>query len=244
MNNVFYNEFKHAKYPFINATTEEYISPSSLAWTRDGSRFVAGSLNRISVFDAAVDGSGPISEHKTAAGRKEKKLYGAEGKRGCRGIVSALSMSSDGILAAGTLDRQIGLYANQGSGECVTAFSIADTFDSPISLRGVGITHLAWSSDGKYLLAAERRSDVIQVYDVRNTMQRVAWLSGRKADTMQKLGIDVVPTVSGYEAWAGGTDGCVRMWKYAGSIEGDHAPDGEFKAHNGKSHAIFVAISC
>ncbi|KAK1018806.1 hypothetical protein LTR54_000617 [Friedmanniomyces endolithicus] len=91
--------------------------------------------------------------------------------------------------------------------------------------------HVRWTPDGKYLLAAERQSDGIQVYDVRNMIHRVAWLSGRQANTTQKLGIDVVPTADGCEVWAGGTDGCVHMWNDPGLREGHVTPGLTIKMH-------------
>jgi WD40 repeat protein len=154
---------------------------------------------------------------------------------GCRGYISALSSNCDGILAAGSRERNIALYAQEGSGECTTQFSLADQRDSLYTPNGNGISQLAWSPDGTYLIVAERKSNGIQVFDVRNTHQRVSWLSGRNAVAWQKLGIDIVPTVTGYEVWAGGTDGCVRMWKNPGSLEDEQMPDGAVKVHEGKT---------
>ena len=234
LNNALHSETVHAKYPLIDPATEEYHAPSSLLWTRDGAHFVAGTCNHIYVFDPSRDGSGPLLTHKTAAGKREKKLYGSEGIRGCKGTVSALSISSDGVLAAGSRERQVALYDHEGSGQCATAFSVAVPRSENGEATGTGITQIAWSPCGTYLLIAERSSDFIQVYDMRNTLGRVAWLSGRKADTPQKLGMDVLPASNGYEVWAGGTDGCVRMWRNPGSIAGDHGPDAVMKVHDGK----------
>ena len=229
LTNALHFDTVHAKYSLINPTTEEYIAPSSLIWTRDGTHFVGGSRHRISVFDPSYDGSGPVLTHKTAPGRRQKKTYGAESVRGCQGLVNALSINSDGILAAGTRERCVALYSREGSGELVTDFSV-----SAERVKGSGITQLAWSPCGTYLLVAERQSDGIQVYDMRSTLTRVAWLSGRKADTTQRLSLDVVSSHAGYEVWAGGTDGCVRMWKNPGAVEGEQRPNAVLEAHNGK----------
>ncbi|KAI7600732.1 hypothetical protein KC346_g13143, partial [Hortaea werneckii] len=83
--------------------------------------------------------------------------------------------------------------------------------------------------ENRYLIIAERQSDCIQVFDVRNTLQRVSTLTGREANTTQKLGIDVVPTIDGSQVWAGGTDGVVKMWENPGLAAGDQRPQREMK---------------
>ena len=235
LNNALHNDVVHGKYPLMHSRTEDYIAPSSLLWIKNGTHFLTGSLNQISIFDASYSGSGPIQTWKTAKGRSEIRLAGCMPRRGCRGTITALSTSSNGVLAAGTRERNVALYPNEGNGDCITHFHLGNQRDYLYIANGAGITQLAWSPDGTYLLVAERQSDGIQVFDVRNSHQRVAWLSGRKADTLQKLGIDIVPTVTGYEVWAGGTDGCVRMWKNPGSLQGEEMPDGAVKVHEGKT---------
>lgn len=223
LTNVIHNNTIHASYPLVNQTTEEYISPSSLAWSRDGSQFVAGSKDLLAVFDASYDGSGPIIRHKTSSRKTDL--------RGCRGIISALSISLEGVLAAGTLLREVALYSSDGSGECITSFSLSGGQADPC--KGNGVSQLTWSPCGTYLFIAERQSDVIQVYDLRNTLSRVSRLSERKAMTTQRLGIDVVPTAEGCEVWAGSTDGCVRMWRNPGRSPNEQEPNEVFQLHQG-----------
>lgn len=234
LSNVLHYDTLHSAYPLINPTTEEYVSPNSLVWTRDGSHFIAGSMNQISVFDSSYDGSGPVLQHKTAPGKAEKRRYGKSSPQSCSGIFSALSISPDGMVAGGTSQREVTLYANEGSGECVSSFSVAARAGRRDPTTGNGVVHLAWSPSGTYLFIAERQSDGIQVYDVRKTLNRVAWLSGRNARTMQRLGTDVVPTADGCEIWAGGNDGCVRIWKNPGEHSGEQAPDGILDLHDGE----------
>lgn len=149
-----------------------------------------------------------------------------------KGIVSALGMSPDGILAAGTFTRNVGLYDGNGSGGIVAIFPL----QSPDSLtseedvgQGTGITQLLWSTCSRYLCVVERGSDGIGVWDVRGTGQRLAWLRGRKALTPQRLGVDI----AGQEIWAGGTDAYVRVWEGLGIKEGCINPVWAFKAHDG-----------
>ncbi|KAI7502899.1 hypothetical protein KC367_g1923 [Hortaea werneckii] len=191
----------HASYPSVNPTTELYMPSNSLAFTRDGDHFIAGSINEISIFNTWRNGEGPIAKHKTADSRKARKLYGSA-SMSCKGRISALAISGDGILAAGSTEREIALYDHEGHGECLTAFSVARQLDGE-QVSGTG------------------------VFDVRNTLQRVSTLTGREANTTQKLGIDVVPTVDGSQVWAGGTDGVVRMWENPGLAAGDQKPQRE-----------------
>ena len=234
LRNVLHYETQHASYPLIDTATEAFLTPHSLAWTPDGTHFIAGSKDQLSVFDASRDGEGPISTRRTAPGRTAKKRYAAQDINSCKGVVSALQMGPDGLMAAGTLDRNIALFDHNGLGECVTAFSLPLPRDSSTRRDGTGVTHLRWSPCGKYLLIAERQSDIIHIYDVRDTHRRVGWLSGRHADMTQKLGIDVVPTADGFEVWAGGTNGCVRMWEGVGMREGEQSFQKEMKLHDGK----------
>ncbi|KAK0253243.1 hypothetical protein LTS09_011660 [Friedmanniomyces endolithicus] len=220
----------HAKYNLISPTTERYLTTNSVLFTRDGRHFIAGGHNRLATFDCSRNYSGPIVNHQLVPGKKAKKLYGAE-SLGCKGIVTALAVNTDGLLATGTTQREIGLYANEGQGECVVGFSVAAPPSEKKVVTGTGVMHVGWTPDGKYLLAAERQSDGIQVYDVRNMIHRVSWLSGRQANTTQKLGIDVVPTVAGCEVWAGGSDGYVRIWNNPGLREGHVEPDVAIKMH-------------
>ncbi|KAI6826741.1 hypothetical protein KC364_g1387 [Hortaea werneckii] len=162
----------HASYPSVNPTTELYMPSNSLAFTRDG-----------------------------AISSLARKLYGSA-SMSCKGRISALAISGDGILAAGSTEREIALYDHEGHGECLTAFSVARQLDGE-QVSGTG------------------------VFDVRNTLQRVSTLTGREANTTQKLGIDVVPTVDGSQVWAGGTDGVVRMWENPGLAAGDQKPQRE-----------------
>lgn len=151
-----------------------------------------------------------------------------------KGIISTLGMSCEGILAAGTFGRWVGLYDSGGRGGTVGVFSIKITShsdsDSAEEDEGSGITQVTWSPCGRYLLIAERCSNGIGVWDIRGTGRRLAWLAGRKANTMQRLGIEVR---EGGEVWAGGTDGAVRVWEGLGRSEGRVERVWEFGAHDG-----------
>ncbi|EMF09194.1 WD40 repeat-like protein [Sphaerulina musiva SO2202] len=210
-----------ASYPLIHRTTEEYQPPRSLAWTRDGLHFLVGSDNLLAGFDCSQAGQGPTIFHKLKAGRKSSSGLQMLQRKG---LVSSLSISNDGLLALGTNEREIAMYDNDGLGSWVSSFELEEGL-------GTGISDLKWSPCGKHLLIAERQSNVIQMYDIRNTQQKVGDLTGRYAATPQVMNIDVVPTASGYEVWGGSTDGTVRMWSNPGDEYGGQMPSATLKLH-------------
>lgn len=154
-----------------------------------------------------------------------------------KGIISAMSLqpNGDGILAAGTFTRNVGLYGANGAGELLGTFNVAKT-EAARHIGGRGVTQLLWSPCGRYLYIAERKSDGALVYDIRVTGQLLGWLQGRKASTNQRMRIDMVPSGDGdsHEIWAGGTDGVMRVWRDPAYTVGAKDPDWEWKVHDGK----------
>lgn len=157
------------------------------------------------------------------------------------GIIGALSVSNDGILAAGTFSRDVGLYSDEGMGECISSFTISDKLEQAPNYSGAGITQTAWSPDGRYLYIAERMSDAVLVYDIRVEGKLLGQLTGRKAMTQQRMSLDVVATSAGHEIWAGGTDGVVRMWKDPHLSEGSLSAAFGWAAHGGLSRTRSVS---
>jgi WD40 repeat protein len=224
--------YTHASYTWQNHLTEAYISPSSLLFV-DNDHFVAGAKDSLAVFNIHTQ-EGPIYESATRKGRKARKLYGADAA-GIGGIVSSLALSSDNILAAGTYNRQVGLFENAGQGQSMTAFDLSYNDADDSLLKGNGVSQLAWSPCGNHLFVAERQSDALLVYDIRHTGQRLSYLSGRKAHTTLKLSFDLASDEYGkIDIWAGGTDGKVRVWRDVTSREGRIEPDLALHAGNGK----------
>ncbi|KAF1821670.1 uncharacterized protein K489DRAFT_306925, partial [Dissoconium aciculare CBS 342.82] len=229
----------HASYPFVDANTEAHLSARSLLFSASGGHFVAGGEDRFALFDVSRSGEGPILWRPLRRSKGARKAGFGLGAAECAGTVSAISLEPSaavdagdgGLLAVGTLSRQVGLFAHGGGGDCAAGFSIALDGDEQAQHKGAGVSSITWSPCGQYLLIAERQSHVIQVYDVRNSGRRLALLTGRNACSMQRMGMDVVRTATSYEAWAGGKDGVVRMWSRPGSKEGLVDPDASFHAH-------------
>jgi hypothetical protein len=217
-------------YKLINTLTEAVVAPLSLAYSSTGTHFFAGHSNAIATFDLTYPDA-PIHTIRTIPSANSK-LKG--GGRGFKGAISALALdSSSSMLAAGARTRHIGIY-DSDSGREVTTFSLPGTLDgrklSPSlvnmrSIMGDGVSGLKYSPCGSYLYVAERMSDVLLIYDVRNFELALAYCEGRKACTKQKLGFDVWGNGESHEVWAGGTDGCVRVWRDPYLKEGAVEPD-------------------
>lgn len=154
-----------------------------------------------------------------------------------KGIVSAMAVNpaGDGVLAAGTFSRHIGLYSSHGSGELIGTWSVART-EADREIGGRGVTQLQWSPCGRYLYIVERQSDGVLVYDIRVTGQMLGYLRGRRALTNQRMKVDVVPAGANacHEVLAGGTDGYMRMWRDPIYAAGGQDPDWEWKVHDGR----------
>ncbi|OAL69968.1 hypothetical protein A7D00_6007 [Trichophyton violaceum] len=220
-------------YSLISPTTEAFITPHSLLYPSSlgGTHFLAGCDSMICLFDISRPGKeGPVSRLLTIPS-KRRKLVG--GGVGMKGIISTMSIdnSGSGILAAGTFTRHIGLYGDNGVGDTIATFSIADTAADKI-IGGNGVTQVLWSPCGRYLYVLERKSDGVLVYDVRVTGQLVGWLEGRRADTNQRLDAGFIDINGSSELWAGGTDGVARMWKQPCHAEGGLCPTWEEKVHH------------
>jgi hypothetical protein len=230
-----------ASYKLINHLTEAVSAPLSLTYSHSGTHFFAGLQNSIATFDLSYPDD-PIHTIATIPSARSK-LKG--GGRGFKGWISALTLSPEtafshsSLLAAGSRTRNVGIY-DATSGEEVTTFSLPGTLNgrklANANMRhvmGDGVSSLKYSPCGSYLYVAERQSDVLLIYDVRNFSLALGYCAGRAALTKQKLGFDVWNAgaspydIEGmaHEVWAGGTDGMVRVWRdpyrKEGAVEAD-----------------------
>ncbi|KAL4923940.1 uncharacterized protein BDV17DRAFT_225330 [Aspergillus undulatus] len=224
-----------ATYSLVNPTTEAFITPHCIIYppTLAGTHFITGSDSLICLFDVSRSGKeGPVSWMPTIPSKRKQSVGGGVGMKG---IVSALALSPnrDGILAAGTFSRNVGLYDSNGSGQSLGTFNVSKT-EADRHIGGCGITQLLWSSCGRYLYIAERKSDGVLVYDIRVTGQLLGWLQGRKALTNQRMKIDLLQTEQNgaHEIWAGGTDGTMRLWQSPTHTAGAQDPTWQWKVHD------------
>ena len=156
-----------------------------------------------------------------------------------KGIVSALAIEpQSNLLAAGTFTRHIALYDAAGQGGCAGSFTVKNT-DADQAIGGSGITQLLWSPCGRYLYVAERQSNGVMIYDIRNTGQLLCWLKGRHAYTNQRLGVELFHGES-QDVWAGGTDGVIRVWRDAERQEGGVAPGIQWLAQEDAISSVVV----
>jgi hypothetical protein len=183
--------------------------------------------------------AGPIHESRTNKGRKAKKNYGANyGSIG--GIVSALAVSRNNLLAAGTYNRQVAMYENAGYGERTNAIDLRLHQAEDSAIKGNGVCQLEWSDCGRYIFVAERQSDVLLVYDIRKPGTRLSYMTGRHAFTTLKLSFDVDTTHFGTtDIWAGGSDGKVRIWQNVTAREGALKPASVMDISQG-SYALYL----
>ncbi|KAL8821602.1 MAG: hypothetical protein Q9223_000391 [Gallowayella weberi] len=217
-----------ASYSLVSPTTEDYIAPHSLLFSRNNlNTFFAGSLNLISIFDIHRNGQGPAERMPTVPSKRSKAIGGMGG---VKGIVSALDMSPEGILAAGTFSRWVGLFDSYGRGGSLGVFELPQRASRNGESGGTGVSQVLWSGDGRYLCVVQRCSKGVGVWDVRGTGKQLAWMRGRDAQTNQRMGVEVM----GNELWAGGLDGIVRVWRGLGEKEGMIDPSWGFQAHDGK----------
>lgn len=177
----------------------------------------------ISVFD--LNRREPLYNLRTIPSRKH--TYSTQTMKG---IVSTMGISPDqGILAAGTFSSSVGLYDQEGSGDVIAIFSLAEKHENVFSQKGV--TDIRWSHCGTYIYIAERKDDKISMWDVRKLFGKVANLTGRDANTVQRLGIDSYLGEGGREVVVGGgLDGKVELW----DVHMDTNPINKWQAHNGE----------
>jgi len=206
-----------SSYRLVNAHTEAHMAPHSLLIPSGSPHtFVAGSDSQLSFFDVNRSGSGPVRALRTIPTRRSPATTTT-----MKGLVAALALGSARVLAAGTNTRHVGLYAADGTGDVIGVFCVPD---DPPDEAGGGVSQLLWSACERYLYIAERRSDVVSVYDIRNTGLRVASLRRRAAATNQRMAVSLLDG----ELVGGGMDGVVRIWR--GEEGGE--PVGAWKAHD------------
>ncbi|KAL2121266.1 hypothetical protein VTJ04DRAFT_5293 [Mycothermus thermophilus] len=248
-----------ATFRLIKKETEAYLRIASLIWPRPGTHFIAGTENKIALFDVSRPDTGLSTEPLLAIPTIPSTRHISKGGGvGMRGTVSALSISPQsmyssydgfgggaagvggGLLAAGTWTRSLGLYdlfRSASTSACVATWSVAPAA-SEAGIGGNGVMQLAWSPCGRYLLVNERNATGLLVYDVRSTRRLLAVLKGWDGRTNQRLACDVFPgteRVGGFEVWAGTVDGEVVVYEGVGNAEGSVEPSWKWKVGGGEA---------
>jgi WD40 repeat protein len=192
-----------ASYPIIDHR-ERFIAPHSMIISHDGSTLICGCDQSIVKFD--IDNPGePLSTLYTLPTKKTK------GPGYQRGIISALALDLDTqILAAGSFSGSLGLYSDGGEGDLITLLDIS---------QSTGVTQVEWAPNGRQLYVASRKSDVIEIWDVRSTSRALGELVGRNATTNQRLHFDI--SKDGSWLVAGSVEGQVNCWSLDFTLEPD-----------------------
>jgi hypothetical protein len=248
-----------ASFRLIKHETEAYLPVASLIWPRPGTHFIAGTTNRIALFDVSrPDLSLSPDPLLTIPTIPSTRHLAKGGGVGMRGTVSALASQpiidaadgaggDGGLLAAGTWTRSLGLYDVMRSGQCVATWSVAGAASQEVAgVGGKGVLQTLWSPCGRYLVVNERGATGLLVYDLRGTHRLLGWLEGRDGRTNQRLSCDVFPgteRVGGFEVWAGTKDGSVVVWEGVGNQEGGVAPSWDWKAHGSAVGATAMHMS-
>ncbi|QIW99366.1 hypothetical protein AMS68_004884 [Peltaster fructicola] len=209
-------DYASHSYPWYHPQTEETHAANSLLFVDAGAHFAVGTRGRLAIFDVERAGERCVTMHEF---RKSTDQLD-------RGLVMGLAVSADGILAAGSSNRNISLWAKSGLGEVhgkpELSFQLTPPDGVADTCPGTGVTSMAWSACQRYLYVAERQSDCIQVFDVRTGGRRLSWMSQRNAGSSQKFDFSIRP--GGTEVWAGGMDGKMRVWTNPGAVSGEHLP--------------------
>ena len=239
-----------SQYRLIRHETEQYIAPASLVWQHPGTHFICGSANRLDYFDVSRHGSdGPVLTVPTIPSKRHIcKGHGI----GMKGVVSALGLSppdagSSQLVAAGTRTRWMGLYDLHRSEGAVANWKISqsDLPGSPERCAGQGIVQVLWSPCGRYLVINERHSDGLLVYDIRGSGRLLSVLSGRTAESQQKLNCDVFHAGDpyadgGFEVWAGCQGGSVLVWDKVGLTAGETESSWQWQPHDSPVSATIL----
>ena len=200
---------------------ERHSSPYCLEFTSSG-RFAAGFSDHLTVYDLEAGRDCVLHTHMTTPAKSKRKY---EPMTGPRGIISTLAIQSDSssssersshsILAAGTYSGEVGLFPSAGMQPSTTRLNITRGGSSTRFAGCAGVSSVAWSPCGRYLYVAERNSDGILIYDIRDINKPLGACTGRNARGHQHMQIDVSrnDTENGHDVIAGGVDGYVRVWK-------------------------------
>ncbi|KAG8465613.1 hypothetical protein KFE25_002920 [Diacronema lutheri] len=131
---------------------DQLTAARSLAFSVDGTRLLCGFERAVCVFDTARPGR-PLETRATVPSRRRAR-------EGQRGILSTIAVdgSGSGLYAVGSYAGSTGVYAEAG-GELVCL----------LGGHTAGVTHVAFSADGRTLVTGARQDGRLLCWDVRHT---------------------------------------------------------------------------
>ena len=233
-----------ASYPLVNEQTERWMTPNSLLFhPRDLNTFFAGGIGTVSLFDINRNGEPPyrqITRPLIKSVTRQMKVLASMAQHieenghdswHLKGIVSAMDMNCDGLLAAGTFSKRLAILDPTSSVDAVGRLPLPQD-------EGTGVTGVKFHpspSRCNYLVVGSRRSTMLHVFDIRNLGSVMATLTDRISATPQRLEFDV--TGDG-KVWAGCTDGKLRVWDELGLKVGDVSPSWEQESHRDTVAAV------
>ena len=235
-----------ASYPLVSEQTERWTTPNSLLFhPRDLNTFFAGGIGTVSLFDINRNGEPPYHQimrppirsitrqMKVLASMANQSEDNGQDNWHLKGIVSAMDMNCDGLLAAGTFSKRLAILDPTSSVDAVGKLPLPQD-------EGTGVTGLKFHpspSRCNYLVVGSRRSTVLHVFDIRSPGSVMATLTDRISATPQRLEFDVT---SDGKVWAGCTDGKLRVWDELGLKVGDVSPTWEQESQRDTVAAVQI----
>ncbi|OCB88842.1 WD40 repeat-like protein [Sanghuangporus baumii] len=189
---------------------ERQIAPHCLAFNCMATHLYCGYEDAIEVFDFQQPGEG--TKLPTTPSKKSRD--------GMKGIVSSISFCSDysGLYAASSLASAIALFSEQTGADPV---AYLDGMAAPV-------TQVKFDPMRPHILyAAQRRSNEILCWDVREPLEVLRSFARKSAGTNQKLLFDIDP--AGRWLATGDQDGYISMFDLHTE---NSEPTIKFKAHD------------
>ncbi|KAM4678327.1 telomerase Cajal body protein 1 [Discoglossus pictus] len=182
---AFYGTLKASYRPYNHL--DELTAAHSLSFSPDGSQLFSGFDKMVRVFDTS------------RPGRDCECRPTFQKKQGQTGIISCIAFSpSQDIYACGSYSKSLGLYSLH---EGVTL--------AVLQGHHGGVTHVAFSADGRCVFTGGRKDPEILCWDIRRPGMVLCSMT-RNITTNQRIYFDL--DISGRYLVSGGTQGVVTVW--------------------------------
>jgi telomerase Cajal body protein 1 len=215
-------------YHFVDAY-ERWPLVTSLKYTTDGSKFLAGTDSKIAVFD---------TDSRDLKPYMLLNMRNLSHQNGCRGQVLSMDIApTSRNLAVATNLHNVALFANEGlegvKRGYITHFHLPHVAPADMSgAFGSGISQVKFSPNGTYLYAACRKSWRHFVFDVRNSRLCLGYFDSSPGSG-QKFGFEVVGNgYGGHEVWCGTENGEIKVFRDPYLKEGEIECDDKLSVGN------------